>query len=83
MRLGGEGYWNQRRKSRSTFEGYWTRTGDKYIRDADGRYTFCGRSDDISRCRHLGIAVRGRERVDHAPVCWKPPWCRKRSGRPA
>src|SRR6202789_2113431 len=33
----GEGYWNQRRKSRHTFQGHWTRTGDKYIRDADGR----------------------------------------------
>src|ERR1700726_3396358 len=43
----GEGYWNQRSKSRSTFEGNWTRTGDKYIRDSDGRYTFCGRSDDM------------------------------------
>src|ERR1700728_3175419 len=29
----GEGYWNQRSKSRRTFEGHWTRTGDKYIRD--------------------------------------------------
>jgi len=43
----GEGYWNQRSKSLRTFEGPWTRTGDKYIRDADGRYTFCGRSDDM------------------------------------
>src|SRR6185369_17752318 len=25
----GEGYWNQRSKSRQTFEGLWTRTGDK------------------------------------------------------
>jgi 4-hydroxybenzoate-CoA ligase len=33
----GDGYWNQRHKSRATFEGYWTRTGDKYIRDTDGR----------------------------------------------
>ena len=33
-----EGYWNQREKSRRTFEGAWTRTGDKYVRDADGRY---------------------------------------------
>src|SRR6201989_1639641 len=43
----GEGYWNQRSKTRRTFEGHWTRTGDKYIRDAAGRYTFCGRSDDM------------------------------------
>jgi len=28
----GEGYWIKRSKSRQTFEGHWTRTGDKYIR---------------------------------------------------
>ncbi|MCC2105656.1 MAG: benzoate-CoA ligase family protein, partial [Hyphomicrobiales bacterium] len=38
-----EGYWNQREKSRATFQGEWTRTGDKYTRDAVGRYTYCGR----------------------------------------
>jgi 4-hydroxybenzoate-CoA ligase len=42
-----EGYWNQREKCRSTFEGAWTRTGDKYTRDAAGRYTYCGRTDDM------------------------------------
>jgi 4-hydroxybenzoate-CoA ligase len=42
-----EGYWNQRDKSRRTFEGEWTRTGDKYTRDAKGRYTYCGRTDDM------------------------------------
>ncbi|HWM48486.1 MAG TPA: benzoate-CoA ligase family protein [Xanthobacteraceae bacterium] len=42
-----EGYWNQREKSRRTFEGEWTRTGDKYTRDASGRYTYCGRTDDM------------------------------------
>ena len=30
-----DGYWNQRAKSRRTFEGEWTRTGDTYLRDAD------------------------------------------------
>ena len=33
-----EGYWNQREKSRATFQGEWTRTGDKYTRDEAGRY---------------------------------------------
>ena len=42
-----DGYWNQRAKSRSTFEGGWTRTGDKYFRDPDGRYVYCGRTDDM------------------------------------
>ncbi|HLX15839.1 MAG TPA: benzoate-CoA ligase family protein [Bradyrhizobium sp.] len=52
----GEGYWNQRSKSRSTFEGYWTRTGDKYTRDADGRYTFCGRSDDMFKVSGIWVS---------------------------
>jgi 4-hydroxybenzoate-CoA ligase len=52
----GEGYWNQRSKSRSTFEGYWTRTGDKYIREADGRYTFCGRSDDMFKVSGIWVS---------------------------
>jgi 4-hydroxybenzoate-CoA ligase len=52
----GEGYWNQRGKSRQTFEGHWTRTGDKYIRDADGRYTFCGRADDMFKVSGIWVS---------------------------
>ncbi len=40
-------YWNQRDKTRQTFQGEWTRSGDKYVRDADGYYTYAGRSDDM------------------------------------
>ncbi len=43
----GEGYWNQRTKSRRTFQGEWTYTGDKYRRDAGGYYYYCGRTDDM------------------------------------
>jgi 4-hydroxybenzoate-CoA ligase len=42
-----DGYWNQREKSRRTFEGEWTRTGDKYTRGTDGFYRICGRTDDM------------------------------------
>ncbi|TMJ27704.1 MAG: benzoate-CoA ligase family protein, partial [Alphaproteobacteria bacterium] len=42
-----EGYWNQRAKSQRTFAGEWTHTGDKYIRDEDGFYRCCGRTDDM------------------------------------
>jgi benzoate-CoA ligase len=41
------GYWNNRERSRSTFVGTWTRTGDKYTCDADGYYAYGGRSDDM------------------------------------
>jgi benzoate-CoA ligase len=40
-------YWNQREKTKSTFQGPWTRSGDKYSRDKDGYYTYGGRSDDM------------------------------------
>ncbi len=40
-------YWNNRAKTKSTFAGEWTRSGDKYIRDADGYYTYGGRTDDM------------------------------------
>ena len=40
-------YWNNRDKTKHTFAGEWTRSGDKYSRDADGYYTYGGRSDDM------------------------------------
>ena len=40
-------YWNDRRRSRDTFQGGWTKSGDKYRRDADGWYVYAGRSDDM------------------------------------
>jgi benzoate-CoA ligase len=40
-------YWQDRAKSDSTFQGGWTRSGDKYERDADGYYVYSGRSDDM------------------------------------
>ena len=42
-----ERYWNQHEKSKDTIEGHWLRTGDKYTRDADGYFWYCGRSDDM------------------------------------
>ncbi len=42
-----DGYWNQREKSRATFAGPWTHTGDKYFRDKDDYYHYCGRTDDM------------------------------------
>ncbi len=40
-------YWSNRQKSRDTFQGHWTKSGDKYLRDADGYYVYAGRSDDM------------------------------------
>jgi len=40
-------YWNQHEKSKATFRGEWTVTGDKYRIDPDGYYIYEGRSDDM------------------------------------
>jgi 4-hydroxybenzoate-CoA ligase len=52
----GEGYWNQRAKSRRTFAGEWTYTGDKYRRDADGYYYYCGRTDDMFKVNGMWVS---------------------------
>ena len=40
-------YWNQPEKTAQTMKGDWLDTGDTYMRDEDGWFTFCGRSDDM------------------------------------
>jgi 4-hydroxybenzoate-CoA ligase len=52
----GEGYWNQRQKSRRTFAGEWTFTGDKYFRDAAGFFHYCGRTDDMFKVSGMWVS---------------------------
>jgi benzoate-CoA ligase len=40
-------YWNQHARSRATFEGRWTRTGDRFRVDGNGDYVYAGRADDM------------------------------------
>ncbi len=51
-----EGYWHQRDKSRRTFRGEWTHTGDTYIRDQDGYYRFCGRTDEMLKVSGVWVS---------------------------
>jgi 4-hydroxybenzoate-CoA ligase len=51
-----EGYWNQRDKSRRTFAGEWTRTGDKYLRDAEDFYRYQGRADDMFKVSGIWVS---------------------------
>src|SRR5215472_13742671 len=50
------GYWNSRERSRSTFAGTWTHTGDKYFEDQDGYYVYCGRSDDMLKVSGMYVS---------------------------
>jgi len=49
-------YWNQPEKSSTTFEGEWTRTGDKYEIDEAGRFIYCGRTDDMFKVSGIWVS---------------------------
>ena len=59
-------------------EGNWTRTGDKYVRDADV-FILSGRTDDMFKVSASGCRRRGRERADRADAVLEQRWCRKRT----
>ncbi len=41
------GYWCRTEATRRTFRGEWTHTGDMYVQDPDGCYSYLGRFDDM------------------------------------
>jgi benzoate-CoA ligase len=49
-------YWNNRDKTRNTFVGGWTKSGDKYSMDADGFYAYGGRSDDMLKVSGIWVS---------------------------
>jgi len=49
-------YWNNRAKSLATFQGPWTRSGDKYVEDENGYFVYCGRSDDMLKVSGIYVA---------------------------
>jgi 4-hydroxybenzoate-CoA ligase len=51
-----EGYWNQREKTRKTFRGEWTHTGDTYLQDEDGTFRYCGRRDDMLKVGGIWVS---------------------------
>jgi len=74
-----EGYWNQRAKSRRTFAGEWTCTGDKFVCDHEGYYHYCGRTDDMFKVNGMWVspfeveaALLSHEAVLEAAVIGEP-----------
>ncbi len=49
-------YWGNRVKSAETFQGAWTKSGDKYVRNPDGTYTYAGRSDDMLKVSGIYVS---------------------------
>jgi benzoate-CoA ligase len=49
-------YWGKREKSQDTFQGAWTKSGDKYVKNTDGTYTYSGRSDDMLKVSGIYVS---------------------------
>src|SRR5438034_11627558 len=49
-------YWNNRQKSRDTFQGPWTRSGDKYSNDGEGFFVYAGRTDDMLKVSGIYVS---------------------------
>jgi benzoate-CoA ligase family protein len=49
-------YWNKHERTKSTIEGHWIRTGDKFSRDSDGYYWYAGRADDMLKVGGIWVS---------------------------
>ncbi len=50
------GYWCRTEVTRRVFQGPWVRTGDTYVRSADGYYSSMGRTDDIIKAGGIWVS---------------------------
>lgn len=50
------GYWSRYAVSRQVFVGEWVRTGDTYVRDADGYYACLGRTGDMLKAGGIWVS---------------------------
>jgi benzoate-CoA ligase family protein len=50
------GYWSRYDATRQVFQGEWLRTGDTYVRDADGFYTCLGRTGDMLKASGMWVS---------------------------
>ena len=50
------GYWRRTDATRQVFQGEWLRTGDTYVRDADGYYTCLGRNSDMLKAGGIWVS---------------------------
>jgi benzoate-CoA ligase family protein len=50
------GYWSRMDVTRRVFQGDWVRTGDTYVRGADGYFSSLGRTDDIIKAGGIWVS---------------------------
>lgn len=56
-------YWNKPQLTSCVKQGEWVSTGDKFIRDADGYYFYCGRSGDMLKVSGMWVSPTEIENV--------------------
>ena len=68
-------YWRIPELTARTKRGEWVMTGDKFVRDSDGYYQYCGRADDMLKVAGMWVspvevenALLGHPRVAEAAV---------------
>ncbi|MFZ0211649.1 MAG: benzoate-CoA ligase family protein [Candidatus Acidiferrales bacterium] len=50
------GYWNKPELTARTKHGEWVVTGDKFTKDADGFFHYCGRADDMMKVAGMWVS---------------------------
>ncbi|MGY4111110.1 benzoate-CoA ligase family protein [Aeribacillus pallidus] len=50
------GYWNLHEQNKKKFVGEWLHTGDKYYKDEEGYFWYCGRSDDMLKVGGIWVS---------------------------
>jgi acyl-coenzyme A synthetase/AMP-(fatty) acid ligase len=56
-------YWNKPDLTERTRHGTWVLTGDKFFRDAEGYYHYCGRGDDMMKVAGMWVSPGEVENV--------------------
>ncbi len=49
-------YWNQPEKTKAALHAEWMVTGDKYYRDDEGYFWYCGRADDMLKVGGIWVS---------------------------
>lgn len=49
-------YWNKHDETKQAMRGEWFVSGDKYYRDEEGHYWYCGRSDDMLKAGGIWVS---------------------------
>jgi benzoate-CoA ligase len=72
-------YWNQHERTKQTIQGEWIVTGDKYVRDPEGYFTYQGRADDMLKVSGIWVSptevegtINGHDQVLECAVVGVP-----------